>query len=496
MSRKLRLDVLIRQSQRDDDSKSPRQQLDNCERCAAVNDYVIATVHDSGRSESGKTMARGTVEAALARIRSGQSDGVIVAWLDRFGRAPIEDAMSVLREIAKAGGYFVPADVNGGRPIDPDDPQAETNLVIQLQIARQQWLTTAKRFDRNRKDAIAAGKHISRPPLGYRFTDPTPRPRAAGVLDSRLVPDEQTVSLIPELFERKAAGASWLELARWLDSTASKPNGKQWARQTVMGIITSRTYLGEVRHGQHVKTGAHEPLVSASLWRRAQNEPGHRTPRGTYLLSGLVRCSGCGRNMRASSGGLRKPAVYVCVTPECKARYSTVVVDKIDAEVIEQFFARLDAFHTQAIADDDLAEASSEVERLGSEVERLAMVTPSHPKAVAAHQRALQTAENALADAEDHLAYLLTLKSQNGPDVQEIRSAWPTFSLDERREILRKGIDAILVRRAFKQGAGSVMSERIRVLFRGDAPADLLGRRRDIRSWTWNDDPGSFRLAA
>jgi len=219
------------------------------------------------------------------------------------------------------------------------------NLVPQLQIARQQCLTAAKRFERNRKDGIAAGKHISRPPFSYRFTDPTPRPRAAGVLDSRLVPDEQTAHLISELFERKASGATWLELARWLDGVAPKPEGKRWARSTVGRMIQSRTHLGEVRHGEHIRADAHEPLVSPPLWRRAQNEPGDRTPRGNYLLSGLVRCAGCGRNTHASSGGLRKPAVYVCVTPEYELCCSTTVVEKIDTEVVEQFFAGLDRLH-------------------------------------------------------------------------------------------------------------------------------------------------------
>lgn len=497
MSRKLRLDALIRQSQREDDSKSPQQQREDCERCGQRGGYAIAAVHDSGRSESGKTMARGTVDAALARIRSGETDGVIVAWLDRFGRAPIEEAMAVLREIANAGGCFVPADVNGGQPIDPDDPQAETNLVIQLQIARQQWLTTAKRFDRNRREAIAAGKHIGRPPFGYSFADPTPRERAAaGVIDSHLVPDEQTGWIVPKLFERKAAGGTWLELARWLDSVAPKPDRRHWSRQTVVGIIRSRTYLGEVRHGEHVRPDAHEPLVSASLWRRAQNEPGRRTPRGTYLLSGLVRCAGCGRSMRASSGGVKKPAVFVCITPECELRYSTVVVDKIDAEVVEQFFNRLDLFHAEAVDDDQVNAAQSSVDRLKSELDMLARVVPTHSVALKAHQEALGALESQLAAAEDALMDLLAARAQDGPDAREIRTDWPSLTLAERREILRAAIDAVLVRRASKTGAGSVMSKRIRILFRGEAPADLLRRRGETQSWTWDDDPASVRLAA
>jgi hypothetical protein len=110
-------------------------------------------------------------------------------------------------------------------------------------------------------------------------------------------------------------------------------------------MIGRRTYLGELRHDEHIKGGAHEPLVSAALWRRAQNGPGRRTPRGGYLLSALARCAGCGRRMNASSQGRspKKPPVYVCQCADCPDRYSTVTVERLDAEVTAQFFAHLDA---------------------------------------------------------------------------------------------------------------------------------------------------------
>jgi DNA invertase Pin-like site-specific DNA recombinase len=493
---KLRLDVLVRTSQRDEGSASPKQQIDRCQRCADINGYVIAMVHDSGRSESGKTMDRASVRRAMERVRAGKTDGVMVAFLNRIGRPPIEESMATIRELHKVGKLVI-AD-GAGQPVNLEDPQAETMLVIQLQIARQEWLTTAKRFAQNRKDAIDAGKAVGGLKWGYRYADPTPKRLGRGVVDSHLLTVERLRPLVKELFERKAAGASWLELARWLDRVDPLPDGRKWARQTVVGIIRSRTYLGEVRHGEFVQPDAHDALVSPALWRRAQNEPGHRTPRGNYLLSGLVRCAGCGRNMRASSGGVKKPAVFVCATPECPQRYTTAVVAHLDDEVVEQFFRRLEAFHLRPVDYDELAKARDNVDRVGGEVERLAMVTPSHPRAVRAHQEALHAAETALAEAEDILAGLESANAADGPDARELRAAWPTLSLDGKREILRDGIAAVLVRRAAagRQGAGAVVAERIRVVFHDEAPADLMVRRGAVRSWTWANDPGSVRLAA
>jgi site-specific DNA recombinase len=499
--RALRLDVLIRTSQRKREAKSPQQQLDVCESCAAINGYEIAAVHDSGGSESGKTMARETVETALGRIRDGKTDGVIVAWLDRLGRAPIEEAMTVFRQITSAGGVLVPAD-SGGKPIAPDDPQGETNLVIQLQIARQYWAQTAKRFNDNRAGAIREGKAMACP-FGYRYKDATPRPGGKGILDSRLVPHETEAPVVAELFERKAAGATWLELSRWLDDAAPKPHGCKWARSSVIAIIRCRTHLGELHHGKFLRIDAHDAIVSSAVWRRAQNEPGRRTPRGSYLLSGLIRCAGCGRNMRGSSGGARnngrgrKPSVYVCTTRGCGFQYTTAAVHKIDRETVKQFFARLQQFSLTAVDDDALAEADAEVERLANELDAMVRVKVAHPRAVAAHQEAVSDAERALQDAEDHRDRLRDLRGQNGGEQHELTEDefWDR-SVESQREILRLGVDAVLVRRASRPGAASVASDRLLVLFKGDGPADLLLHHAAVQGWTWTDEPGSLRLAA
>ena len=72
----------------------------------------------------------------------------------------------------------------------------------------------------------------------------------------------------------------------------------------------------------------------------------------------------------------------------------------------------------------------------------------SHPTALAAHQEAVSAAERQLQEAEDKLDALISAKAQESPDVRDLRTTWPTLELDEKREILRAGVDAVLVRRA------------------------------------------------
>jgi multidrug resistance efflux pump len=171
-------------------------------------------------------------------------------------------------------------------------------------------------------------------------------------------------------------------------------------------------------------------------------------------------------------------------------------VGRLDAEVPERLFDRLESSQAFAVDDDELARTDADVDRWTGEVERLAMITPSHPKAVAAHQGALEAAESALTRAEDHRDALRDAQAQNGPDVRELRADFTNYPIDEQREILRPGIDTVLVRRASSRGPSSQVADRILVLFHGEAPAELVNGRGPIRGWIWSDGPSSLRMAA
>jgi hypothetical protein len=175
-----------------------------------------------------------------------------------------------------------------------------------------------------------------------------------------------------------------------------------------------------------------------------------------------------------------------------------VTVDRLDDEVAAQFFEHLDAFHVQAVDTGELAAAQADVDTLAGEVERLAAVVPSHPRAIAAHQEALTAAESILADAEDRRDHLVASAAKNGPDSRELRGDWPDLTVAERREILRAGIDAVVVRRASRRTAHLPVADRVRVVFNGDAPDGLVdnGRAGTITGRTWDDDPGSLVAAA
>ena len=329
-------------------------------------------------------MDRADIDAALERIRAGLTDGVVVAWLDRFSRAPVREALEVYDDI-NGGGRPASSPSTWRASTRPTRP-ASWRSPMMLGDEPHAVAQTAERYDQTRRDAIADGQGDRRRAVRLPVHRPDAEAGGHGVLDSRLVVDEpERAPIVRELFERKAGGATWLELARWLDEAAPKPNGGHWARSTVGGMIALPHLPGRGpprracqrrrpradRHRGAVAPGA-EPAGTPDAAR-------HLPALGSRPLRGL-------RSNAARLDAGRKPQgrkldaadLHVRHTADATAR-STIVVDRLDAEVDRQFFAHLDAFHVRAVDDAELDAARAEVEQRTAEVERLAARRPEPP---------------------------------------------------------------------------------------------------------------------
>ena len=72
---------------------------------------------------------------------------------------------------------------------------------------------------------------------------------------------------------------------------------------TVLSILGSRIYLGEVQMNGEWFPGCHEPLISAEQFAAAHRGRIKGRPRGTDLLSSRVRCGLCRRLMAIDQNG-------------------------------------------------------------------------------------------------------------------------------------------------------------------------------------------------
>jgi DNA invertase Pin-like site-specific DNA recombinase len=235
--------------------------------------------------ESGARANRPLLRRALARVESGESEGIVVAKFDRFARSVVDGLRSIAR-IESAGGTFV--SVQDG--VDLSTPTGK--LVARTLFSIGEWELDRMRssWDIATERAIERGIYVGREgPFGYRRGE-----------DRRLQIEPQEAALIKRLFERRRRGASYDELAEFLNGSGLKPKrGTSFNRPMVMRMIADPTYRGEAFSGSHRNRKAHKPIIDAASWQESQGLPQTQTNRFGGLVAGMIRCASCGEAMAA-----------------------------------------------------------------------------------------------------------------------------------------------------------------------------------------------------
>lgn len=268
--------------------------------------------------QSGRKSSRPLFDQAIARVHSGESGGIIVYRLSRFGRST-KDVLEGVKELEAAGAVLISCH----EKLDTSTPMGRFALTIFAALNELESEQIKENWTVAQGEAVRRGVQIARAPFGYRKTD-----GSNGKPKGTLVPDPETAHLVTEVFQRRARGAKLEDLAAFLQEQAPKPNGKAWVAVMVGKLLRTETYLGHVTMGDHRHENAHEPLVDEETWWRCRSREsryqgkGSGPGKGTHPLSGYVRCSGCGYRMARSSTKLGgKTYWYVrCKNDACKSK--------------------------------------------------------------------------------------------------------------------------------------------------------------------------------
>ena len=283
---------------------------------------VVATFVD--RDVSGAKDARPGFDGAMAALRAGRGEGIVVATLDRFSRQSTIDALKRVQEVQDAGGTI--ASVGGEVPVDPTTPAGEFQLTVFSAIARMQWREYDRRWRVAKDRAAARGAHLARAPHGYLHGP-----------DGRLERGPMA-PWITKMFE-VAAEEGPRAARKYIESMDTDAPATRWTLQNVRRTLARRVYLGELAwNGTGTIYDAHEPLTDLATWTRAQSDPAFtRSQNAKYPLSGgPARCGGCSSELVGSltKGGGRR--AYRCATSggrlkkvECPAR-AWVYADELE----------------------------------------------------------------------------------------------------------------------------------------------------------------------
>lgn len=161
-----------------------------------------------------------------------------------------------------------------------------------------------------------------------------------------LVPEPTEVPVVRIIFERYANRFEGSQsIARWLTEHGYRTRrGGPFNAKTVLTILRNRVYIGEIFFRGTYYSGPHEPLIDLSLFDRAQQilaERGdditqRRSNQSDYLLTGLLRCTRCGRrHIGATARGRRRAySYYVCFSRHRYGR-QTCDAERIPAPALE-----------------------------------------------------------------------------------------------------------------------------------------------------------------
>jgi site-specific DNA recombinase len=424
--------------------------------------------------QSGARLQRPMFQEALGRCERGETGGIVVARLDRFARSAV-DALESIKRLNEAGARLVSVEDN----FDGSTPMGRfaigiLTLIAELELERikENWTTAVR-------TAIERGVHISaRPPTGYRRDK-----------SGRLVRDEPAASAIREVFRRRALGASWEELAQFLEAEEVFPTSgnKHWSRAGVQRLVKNPAYLGQARSGTIVNELAHEPLVTREEFDAAQSvrkslftaHDGSVASRA--LLGGIARCAGCNHTLKITGNTDRKTGgrfpIYYCVgryaSGPCPARAS-IRAEKLDAFVEEHVLAALqdeEGLLAQAV------EASEHVDQAARAVaaaeHELDLYLASALVSVIGQERFLQGVDTRQQVLDSARAELSQLHAQSalGQELTsgDLLSAWPDLTIQERRRLLHGLLDRVLLKRSDGRKRDALpLSERTQIILRGN----------------------------
>lgn len=296
-----------RVSQARDGMKAPELYLDEITRYCAYKHLSLGEVF-SDIDMSGYRGSKPRPALEDLKSRRHEFSAVVIPKLSRFGRS-VKDLVNLFDLFDRDGIALVFLDMN----IDTSSSQGR--LLRHIMAAFAEYESDVKSdYSRATQRLLAreGRPHGPMAPFGY---------RVVGRKSERTYEiDEATAPVVRVLFHDYLDGKSLATMARGLnDRGITGPKGGEWSRQRVKIILDNPAYAAfRIYDGEEFVCGW-PPLVSRKVWDEVKaKRHGARTTyvdppgRRSYLLSGLLVCGVCGRNL--FHGRAHDRVIYRCVT--------------------------------------------------------------------------------------------------------------------------------------------------------------------------------------
>lgn len=289
----------------------------------AQGGVVSAIYADDGWT--GTTLDRPELKRLLVDAREGKFDAVVVTYMSRLGRGKIftlaEAALNKLGiEICTTEEKF--ADGSAGYLHQMFQQMMDGYYPVQV----SEWTKTKM------KSMVEKGYCVGKLPYGLVAVHESDHPESPKLIAH----DEEAVTHVSLAFDIMLQQRNLAAVCDFLKAVTHRA----WTITTTKHLLTNRSYLGELRHGEWVNPNAFEPVVTSQVFDEVQallqknRSRAAKSDDYAYLLRGLVHCPHCGctyTNSFAKGGAVH---YYECLL--AKKRLTKCPVVRVNCDSLHQ----------------------------------------------------------------------------------------------------------------------------------------------------------------
>jgi site-specific DNA recombinase len=429
------------------------RQVADCLKWCELHGHRVAGIYRDEGISGFSGARRPEFERLLADARNGVGR-LIVCWrLDRLSRNR-PDFTRVL-DMCDSGGVQLASVTES---LDTSTPTGEAMRDIIAIFARMESRNISVRVARARLEAAMAGRPVpgGARPFGYAADKAT------------IIPAE--AEALREAARRVVRGESLRSIARDFNSRGLRPvAAPKFSAANLGKLLVNPRYIGRaVYKGVEVADGQWPPILTVATHEQVKavlSNPARRTQAGRpsvhLLVGGILRCAvdGAALGARAPDKGVRRYGcdggdreagrVHLVVAAEPLERFVVdAVLEALDGPKLGEFLKLRATNGDRELADQLVADER----RLRELATMYAAGEIDKPEWLAARdvlQRRIRSARERLARRAE-----AAILADVGPEPGALAKAWKRWTLEQRRDVLRLVLEAVIVSPATRRGPG------------------------------------------
>ncbi|MBM7856209.1 site-specific DNA recombinase [Desulfohalotomaculum tongense] len=459
--------VYIRVSNLRDDGVSPETQMEKAQLQAKLLGIDIVKVYED-LDISGRTVdKRIGFNQLIDDVKANKYDVVLVYRLDRFARN-VRDFHHYMEILESHGTSLVSISQN----IDTSSPTGRLLRNILIDFAQFESEMISERVKDNMiQNARRGSWNGGQKAYGMDWDEK----------NKQLVANENAKWVVL-MFEEyaKNPGANRIRNILHRKGVLSPSGGKWWAPSTIRYILRNPIYVGKIEYAGEVIDGKHAPVVSQELFDRVQyllsknSELAPRTRDSRHLLSGLIKCPYCSRNLQARYNGKKRVRRYMCYTRinigvhECRCKI--LDAESLENAVVSNLHSLSESGKVFDEARNTLKQIVQSLEKKQPDTERInkekrlrkiraamkELFQDYYEEKIISREQFLRMNKEYLEEEKQLVSYLeeaqqvndiYTTQVANLDLLQEqltaLKTAWPIMTFEEKKSVLRDVVQSI-----------------------------------------------------